>query len=65
MPVLRLCRAEHFEKLIDKFADVWLENEDHRKILAFEYARAENKDAGCYTVEDAEEFYAQIHTNLD
>ena len=60
-----LRRAGHFEKLIDKLADVWLENEDLRKILIFQYVRAEQKDAGRYTVEDAERFYDEIHEGLE
>ena len=60
-----LRRAGHFEKLIDKFTDTWLENEDHRKILIFEYTRAEKQDAGCYTVEDAVRFYDELHEGLE
>lgn len=30
-----LRRAGHFDKLIDKFSNTWLDNELHRKILAF------------------------------
>lgn len=60
-----LRRARHFGKLIDKFTDTWLENEDLRKILIFEYTRAEKQDAGCYTVEDAERFYDELHEGLE
>lgn len=60
-----LRRAGHFEKMIDKFTDTWLENEDHRKILIFEYTRAEKQDAGCYTVEDAVRFYDELHEGLE
>ena len=60
-----LRRAGHFDKLLDRFGDTWLGNEDHRKILAFESARAENRDAGCYTVEAALSFCDQNRENLD
>ena len=60
-----LRRAGHFDKLLDRFGDTWLGNEDHRKILAFESSRAENRDAGRYTVEDALSFCDQNRENLD
>ena len=60
-----LRRAGHFDKLLDKFSDTLLDNELHRKILAFEYVCADKKDAGCYTVEDAIKLYDLIHECLD
>ena len=55
-----LRRAGHFGKLLDKFRDTWLDNEDLRKILIFECVCADKKDAGCHTVEDAVRFYDEI-----
>lgn len=52
-----LRRAGHFDKLSAKFSDMWLDNEEYRKILAFEVILAGNKDTGCYTVNDVERFF--------
>lgn len=60
-----LRRSGQFEKLTDQLADVWLESEYLRKLLAFEYALAKRKIDGCYTVNDAETFYEAICEQLE
>ena len=55
-----LRRSGQFEKLLDKFSGAWPENETARKYIAFECVLALKKDAGRYTVDDAERFHEEL-----
>ena len=59
-----LRRAGHFDKLLDKVSEIRADNEDLHEVLVFEYMCAKNRDAGCYTVEEAIRFYKELHASL-
>ena len=46
-------RAGQFDELVEQYASIDFDDDLLNKILAFQIAKAKEKDTGCYRVEDA------------
>lgn len=46
-------RAGQFDELVEQYASIDFDDDLLNKILAFQIAKAKEKDAGCCRVEDA------------